>query len=286
MQRKRTVFVLIFLHQSTSSLCTGRTLYPHKTPNMKKTCIQLLLMVLTFTVHAYAGVNDGILSITNLSRQRITIEIDGRIYDDITNGFILRDFGWGKHTVKVYTISRSGFNKLPRKVIIYSKSMYVKPKYYIDIVINRFGRASYDEQQITDSRYDEDDCDDRYDRGDWNDRDNHGNNNGGRPPRNHNYPPRPMDENTYSSFIETIRRESFDDSRMAVAKSGIDQNYLTSAQARQLISLFSFENSKLEIAKYAYGKTTDPKNYFVVYSVFSFSRTKEELAEYVRNYKP
>ena len=259
---------------------------------MKKTCIQLLLFVLTFTVHAYAGVNDGIISITNLSRQRITIEIDGRTYADVTNGFILRDFRPGNHTVKVYTISRSGITKLARQVVIYSKSMYVKPKFYIDIVINRFGRATYDEQQITDNRYDNDGRDGGHDHNDWNDRDdwnnnnNGNNNNGGRPPRDHNYPPRPMDENSFSSFIETVRHESFDDSRLAIAKTVIDQNYFTSAQARQLVALFSFENSKLDIAKYMYRKTTDPKNYFVVYSSFSFSKSKEELAEYVRTYKP
>jgi hypothetical protein len=179
--------------------------------------------------------------------------------------------------------------------------MYVKPKFYIDIVINRFGRATYDEQQITDSRYDNDGRDGGYDcndRDDWNNNNNNNsnnnngnnnngnNNNGGRPPVNNNYPPRAMDENTFSSFIETVRHESFDDSRLAIAKTVVDQHYFTSAQAKQLVALFSFENSKLDIAKYMYGKTTDPRNYFVVYSSFSFSKSKEELAEYVRTYKP
>jgi hypothetical protein len=242
--------------------------------------------VLAFTVHANAGINDGILSITNLSRQNITIEVDGKTYADVTNAIVLHDFRTGNHTIKVFTIARSALGKFPRQVVLYTKSMYVKPKIYVDIIINRFGRVTYDEQQITDNRYDDDGRNDNNNNNNWydrNDRDN--NNNNSRPPRNNNYPPRPMDDNTFSSFIETIRRESFDDSRMAIAKSGIDQNLFTSAQAKQLVSLFSFENSKLEIAKYMYGKTTDPKNYFVVYSVFSFSKTKEELAEYVRTYK-
>ncbi|WP_165760165.1 DUF4476 domain-containing protein [Niastella populi] len=258
---------------------------------MKKTCILILFLLPAFLVRALAGPDDGILGITNLSRQNITIEIDGRTYTDVTNALILRNFRPGNHIVKVYTMVRSTpVTRLARRVVLYNKSMYVKPKYYVDIVINRFGRALYDEQPITDNRYDGDGVDERDDRNNnnnWpgrnNDRDNY---NGGRPPRNDNYPPRPMDDNTFSSFIETVRRESFDDSRMAIAKSGIDQNYFTSAQAKLLVALFSFENSKLEAAKYMYGRTTDQKNYFVVYSVFSFSKTKEELAEYVRAYKP
>lgn len=257
---------------------------------MKKTCILILLLVPAFMVRAYAGPNDGILGITNLSRQNITIEIDGRTYPDVTNALILRDFRPGNHTVKVYAMVRSRpVTRLARRVMLYSKSMYVKPKYYVDIVINRFGRALYDEQPITDNRYDGDGIDERDDcnnNGNWNDRNDRDDYNGGRPPRNNNYPPRPMDDNTFSSFLETVRRESFDDSRMAIAKSGVDQNYFTSAQAKLLVALFSFENSKLEVAKYMYGRTTDPKNYFVVYSAFSFSKSKEELAEYVRTYKP
>jgi hypothetical protein len=255
---------------------------------MKKTCIPILLLMLASMVRAYAGPNDGILGITNLSRQNITVEIDGRTYTDIANALILRDLRPGNHTIKVYTMVRSTpVTRLARQVVLYNKSMYVKPKFYVDIVINRFGRALYDEQPITDNRFDGDGVDERDGRNNnnWPGRNNN-NNNGGRPPGNDNYPPRPMDDNTFSSFIETVRRESFDDSRLAIAKSGIDQNYFTSAQAKQLVALFSFENSKLEVAKYMYGRTTDPKNYFIVYSSFSFSKTKEELAEYVRTYKP
>ena len=117
---------------------------------------------------------------------------------------------------------------------------------------------------------------------------NYNNNQGGNWPgqgnNNYNNVPRPMPDNTFNSFIETVRRESFDDSRMAIAKAGIDQNFFTSNQAKALLGVFSFEASKLEIGKYMYGKTTDPKNYFVVYNVFTFSKSKEELAEYVRTY--
>ncbi|THU40903.1 DUF4476 domain-containing protein [Niastella caeni] len=247
---------------------------------MKKTCIQfLLLIVLALTAHA--GHNDGILTITNLSRQDVLIEVDGRPYPECNNALILRDLPAGNHLVKVYIDKGRAFGN--RRITIYNKNVYVKPRFYVDIIINRFGRALMDEQQITDNG---------YDNGGWNDNDNNGNNNNGNnntpnpwPPRNTNVIPKPIADETFNAFKETIARESFDDSRMAIARPIVDQNYFTSAQAKQLVSMFSFESSKLEIAKYMYGKTIDPKNYFVVYNAFSFSKSKEELAEFIRNYK-
>ncbi|WP_081147737.1 DUF4476 domain-containing protein [Niastella vici] len=236
---------------------------------MTKTCIPILLMLLAFTLPVRAGFNDGILSITNLSRQNVLIEIDGREFPYCNNALVLRDFTPGYHQVKVYT------EKIfPRKrITLFEKNVYVRPKYYVDLIINRFGRVLIDEQEITDNRFDED--------GRENNRDEHHS----EKPGPSTIIPRPITDNTFASFIETIRKENFDDSRMAIARSGIDQYFFTSAQAKQLISLLSFENSKLELAKYLYGRTTDPKNYFIVYSVFTFSKTKLELAEYIKNYR-
>jgi hypothetical protein len=276
---------------------------------MKKTCIQTLLIVLAFVVRAHAGINDGILSITNLSSEEIMIEIDGKLYTeykDYTSAFILRDLRAGNHLIKV-SVKTKVFPF--KRVMLFNKGVYVKPRFYIDIIINRFGRAMYDEAQMADNQYYDGRNDGRnnYPNNGNNGGCNNGNNNGGYnngnnngnnwPPRNNNNPnnnyppaspppPQAMNENTFGAFMEAIRRESFDDSRKAIARTGIDQNWFTSAQAKQLLTSLSFEASKLEIAKYMYGKTIDPKNYFIVYSVFSFSKSKEELAEYVRAYKP
>lgn len=245
---------------------------------MKKTCFQILLMLLAITAVARDGTNDGIISITNLSPTDVLIEVDGRQYPSSNNALVLRNITAGYHQIKVY--ARKPRTLPGPRTMIYNKNVYVKPKYYVDIIINRFSRALIDEQQIVDNRYDTDDRNKPNDGTVQNDRDPRNNN---FPRNNNNTAPRLIDDATFTAFVETIKHESFDDSRMAIAKSGVDQNYFTSAQAKQVISLFSFESSKLDIAKYMYGKTTDPKNYFIVYSAFTFSKSKEELGEYIRN---
>lgn len=291
---------------------------------MKKTCIQTLFILLAFVARAHAGNSDGILSITNLSSDEIMIEIDGKVYTDYkdyTTAFVLRDLRPGNHLIKVSILTKV----FPfKRVMLYNKGVYVKPRFFIDIVINRFGRAMYDEAQMADNQYYDarNDVRNNYpnngnnggynngnnggynngNNGGYNNGNNGNNNNNNWPPRNNNNPnnnypnnnyppappppPQPINDNTFGAFLEAIRRESFDDSRKAIARTGIDQNWFTSAQAKTLLACFSFEASKLEIAKYMYGKTLDPKNYFIVYNVFSFSKSKEELAEYVRAYKP
>jgi hypothetical protein len=248
---------------------------------MKKTCIPIFLVLLAFTVQVRAGFNDGILSITNLSRQNVLIEIDGREFPYCNNALVLRDLTPGYHQVKVFVEKKQGYPRKP--ITLFDKNVYVRPKFYVDLVINRFGRVLMDEQQITDNRFDEDGREDYNEERPRPEIPMPGN--GFPKPPRPNAIPRPIEDNVFASFLEAIRKERFDDSRMAIARSGIDQHFFTSAQAKQVIGLLSFESSKLEIAKYLYAKTTDPKNYFVVYSVFSFSKTKEELAEYIRNYK-
>jgi hypothetical protein len=48
--------------------------------------------------------------------------------------------------------------------------------------------------------------------------------------------------------------------------------------------LFTFENNRLDIAKYAYGKTVDKRNYSVVNDAFTFN-SKEKLDQYIREYE-
>jgi len=44
---------------------------------------------------------------------------------------------------------------------------------------------------------------------------------------------------------------------------------------------FSFEDSKLSLAKMAYSRVIDQSNYFVVYDEFWFSSSVDELIAYI-----
>ena len=46
--------------------------------------------------------------------------------------------------------------------------------------------------------------------------------------------------------------------------------------------MFSFEDSKLDFAKYAYERTYDIDNYYKVNDAFTFESSVDELNEYIQ----
>lgn len=91
------------------------------------------------------------------------------------------------------------------------------------------------------------------------------------------------DFNKLKSKIQASFSES---SRLAVAKQAIDGNYFTAEQVKDLVLLFSYDSGKLEIAKYAYGKTTNQADYLLYLNdVFASRTSKDELSRYVANYR-
>ena len=91
----------------------------------------------------------------------------------------------------------------------------------------------------------------------------------------------PMKAGDFSAAKKTITDASYDETKLSTAKSIVAANCVSTDQVIQLCSLFSFEDSKLDFAKYAYKYTTDQKNYFKVNNVFSFSASKEELNSFI-----
>jgi hypothetical protein len=95
--------------------------------------------------------------------------------------------------------------------------------------------------------------------------------------------PRPGCSNAsdFGFILQEISRQHFDSSRLQVAKQVISTNRLTSAQITDVMRLFSFESSRLEIAKFAYSYVVDPQRYFMVNNAFSFSSSVDDLNRFI-----
>lgn len=250
-----------------------------------KQIFTLLLSVIT-TVSLYAYPNFSRMSISSSSGAKLRVMVDNNRYNANDNSVLINNLQQGYHTVKVYRRMRgyrdgNSFGNNNNYQLVYSGTVYVKPLYHVDITINRFGKAFVDEQPI--SRYSNGD-DDGDDWGDdnWNNNnpnDNNWNNNNG-----YNYG-REMNAQSFSTFKQTLEKESFENTKLVIAKQVINNNYFSTAQVKELLALFTFENNKLDIAKYAYRNTLDKGNYFSVADCFTFSNNKDELMRYIQNYR-
>jgi Domain of unknown function (DUF4476) len=90
-----------------------------------------------------------------------------------------------------------------------------------------------------------------------------------------------MDDYAFGGLMNTLRNMSFESSRMAVARNAIMSNNFTSRQVADIMGLMTFDSSRLELAKLAYGKTIDRENYWVVYDLFTFESSIVELNNYI-----
>ncbi|HRC92652.1 MAG TPA: DUF4476 domain-containing protein [Bacteroidia bacterium] len=95
--------------------------------------------------------------------------------------------------------------------------------------------------------------------------------------------PVPMAPQDFSDLKQSISSKSFEDSKMTIAKQVLRNNCLFTSQVKELMGLFTFEESKLDFAKYAYGFTYDIGNYFKVNDMFTFESSIDDLNNYINS---
>jgi Domain of unknown function (DUF4476) len=220
-----------------------------------------LTAILFTSLSLFAFFPKSMLSISSNSNMPVTILVDNRDCDaPNSNEVMLKSIDAGYHTIKVYRDRSTWYGRNNRP--IYSGNVYVKPGFHVDITINRFGKAFIDERQLNFNNHGDDDYDNDEDWGNW----------------NHS---RAMGTNDFNQFKQTITNAGFENTKLAIAKQTIGNNYFTAAQVKEIVGLFSFENSKLDIAKTAYRRSIDKNNYFIVSDAFAFNSSKEELAKFL-----
>jgi hypothetical protein len=243
---------------------------------MKSLCTFFALVIATLSASAYYG--ETKLTISSSSNATVRVMVDGNKYSSNgSDGVVIRDLPAGYHTVKVFQKKNSrgngGFGRNGYQVV-YTGQVFLKVQYHTDITVNRFGKVLVDEQQMGFGSNDEEDDD-------WGDNNGGGWNNGGG--NGQGGYEQAMSSRIFEQFKQTLRNESFDNTRLSLAKQTIGSNFFTSLQVKEIVSIFSFETSKLEIAKYAYAFTVDKGSYFVVNDAFTYGNSKEELSNFIRN---
>jgi hypothetical protein len=244
---------------------------------------------------------DGpLLTVSSIGNQKIFVEVDGRRYNMQTDNTVsVRNIYPGTHTVRVLrqVKQRSGWNLRlggPREEVIYAIRATLRDGYDFDIVVNRFGKVMIDERRIDpnddwynddDGYYDNDDRRNDRDR-DWDNKRNDRNNDDRYDNRNdrndRDYRNYEMSDADFNQAKESLRKEWFENTRLSTAKQVVDRNYFTSNQVKDLMLLFTFENNRLDIAKYAYNKVVDKRNFFIVNDALSMSSNKEKLDQFIR----
>ena len=93
----------------------------------------------------------------------------------------------------------------------------------------------------------------------------------------------PMGSSDFNAALTSVKKQSFDDTKLKVAKQIVGANCLDVNQIKQIANTISFEGTKLEFVKFAYDYCTEKNKYFTINDIFSFSSNVDDLTEYIQN---
>jgi len=232
---------------------------------MKKIFTLLLSSLFSISLFAFDGSRLSISAPSTSSE--IKVEIDGRQFSMKDNSLTVGYLKEGKHDVKIYRDAKKNFMGFARKNYIFNGSVFLKRGFHTDLTINRFGKVMQDEQMIDASDEYYNDQDDYYDS-------NEGWDNSGY----HDV----MGVRDFNTLKDQLRKEWSENNRLQSAKVIIDKSSFTSSQVKEMMLLFTFESNRLELAKYAYCKTVDQRNYLNVMDALTFSSSRDDLARFLR----
>ncbi len=266
---------------------------------MKK--IFLLLAIVLFTLPTFAQRARTLLKIRDMEGRNITAEINGRRFDRIARTLTIRDFPPGRHTLRLYVVSkkRNGRN-LAR--LIYTGRIRTKPGkiYYItvddyegldiieDCCLGDNGpwneQGSWYRARRNDQQDWERDLQMNPQRDDYYYKKKNRNNQFQTNPRDDwSHFSNGMSTAQHNTLVKQLHDASFESNRLDIAKQAIDDNQITCAQLVAIMNEMSFESSKLRIAKYGYTKLVDPENAFTINQGFGFSSSKDEFRQFTKN---
>ena len=92
----------------------------------------------------------------------------------------------------------------------------------------------------------------------------------------------PMGAGEFSEAQASINGKGFEESKMTLAKQIGSGHCFSVEQVKGIMGLFSFEDSKLDFAKFAYDHVHDIGNYYKVNDAFSFESSIDALDQFIK----
>ena len=95
--------------------------------------------------------------------------------------------------------------------------------------------------------------------------------------------PPPLTDKELGEILASLKRESFDDSKLALAKvvGAGARGRIASRQVLEMLRLFSFDDRRLECAKAAAEWVIDPAEFHTVYAAFTFESSRTQLSKFL-----
>lgn len=90
--------------------------------------------------------------------------------------------------------------------------------------------------------------------------------------------------NNLPTFLEELKDQSFEDDRVEAVKLALKNTCLTTDQAGKIIELYTFDENKLEVAKFLSDRLIDRENATSLAKFMTFDSSKMEYRKYVASH--
>jgi len=211
---------------------------------------------------------EGAGNSNNANTRNYEVNLDGKKYYSSNADFIgtsgskqllLNDLTPGSHQLAVYRINNNstGSNS-GTDAPVYSNSFQLREGYDMIIAIKRNGQVTFSEKRNTSNAVT-------------------GNN-----------AKIPMTDTEFDKQLQSVKSKWSQTSRYTAVKTGFTNKtyFYTTDQVGQLLLLITSETKRLELAKLAYPKVTDPDNFADVADLFNSQANKDNIEKFILSKNP
>ncbi|HNQ12835.1 MAG TPA: DUF4476 domain-containing protein, partial [Bacteroidia bacterium] len=86
----------------------------------------------------------------------------------------------------------------------------------------------------------------------------------------------------FDALLRVIEKSSFDETKYKIARTAIENSWISSIQLAIITEKMSFESTRLKLAKLGYNRLYDRENAYVVFDSFEFDSSVQEFERYIR----
>lgn len=91
-----------------------------------------------------------------------------------------------------------------------------------------------------------------------------------------------MNDRDFRFLYKTIKNKSFEKDRLELLSVGVLDNHFSCEQCAQLMSIFSFDDDKLEVLDIMAGHIVDLKNVAFIFETITFESNRQKAADKLR----
>ena len=280
---------------------------------LMKRIVSLTLLLLTVATGAFAQSNRAMLKLRLSDRSLISVYLDGRyIYretptltlDGLRPGLhrleVYSEVGYRRHPIRIYT----GTIRLTPATVnvgivdVYDRGMRLRTRPMDDVDYterDQDRRDGYENDRLENrDGYNDDRRDNRDGRDDIyeGDKNNNPSDKGegygsfphGRGGDANTYAPNAFGQRDMDDLRDRVTSRVTDSDKEQLMKTSLKNRTVYTDQVRQMLGWLSFDDTRLDFAKWAYDFAGDKQNYWKLEDAFSFSSTKETFNKEIRSH--